>query len=104
MELVNGGKINNCYNLGTINNVNKTNNCYIGEILGRARGSSITSNSFYIDNEPIGNNLSSNCVTTKVTSDELKSDGTLNLLNQNGAVWKKDTSNVNNGYPIFTWQ
>lgn len=96
--------ISNSYNIGNINKNNQSSNCYIGEILGRARDNSATFNSFYINNEPIGNNSSSNCVTTKVTSDELKSDKTLNLLNQDEVVWKKDTSNINNGYPIFVWQ
>lgn len=98
------GEIEGAYNTGAINNVNKSSNCYIGELFGTTLNNASSSNVFYFNNEPIGNNLSSNCTTTKVTSDELKSDKTLNLLNQNGIVWKKGASNVNNGYPIFTWQ
>ena len=95
--------VSNSYNLGTIKNLGQSTNA-IGEILGNALENAVASNLFYINNEPIGNNLSSECETIKVTNAQLKSDEILNLLNQDGVVWKKDTSNINNGYPIFTWQ
>ena len=100
----NRGELVGSYNIGTISNINENAKCYIGEIFGRAKETAKSSNSFYINNQPIGENLSTSCVTTKVSSEQLKSDDILNLLNQNGVVWKKDTSNVNNGYPILEWQ
>lgn len=98
------GKVIGGYNAGNINNIYQDSKCDIGNLIGVATETADVSNLFYIDNEPIGNNLSNSCEITKVTSDELKSDNMLNLLNENGLVWKKDISNVNNGYPIFTWQ
>ena len=98
------GTTENCYNIGNINNVMQSPNCSTGELAGDATASAVMSNSFYLNNEPIGENLSSSCVTTKVTNEQLKSDETLDTLNQSELVWKKDTSNINNGYPIFTWQ
>ncbi len=83
-----GGVIGECrgemtggYNTGKINNIYQTSNCRIGDLIGVATETANISNLFYMSNQPIGNNLSSNCI-----------------------VWKKDTSNVNNGYPVFTWQ
>ena len=89
--------------LAFIKNLGQSTNA-IGEILGNALENAVASNLFYINNEPIGNNLSSECETIKVTNAQLKSDEILNLLNQDGVVWKKDILNINNGYPIFTWQ
>ena len=98
------GEIECAYNTVYISNVNQSSNCYIGELFGTTINNASSSNVFYFNNEPIGDNSTSSSVTTKVTSEQLKSDEILNLLNQNGAVWKKDTSNINDGYPIFTWQ
>ena len=98
------GNIECAYNTGYIDNVNQSSNCYIGELFGTTINNASSSNVFYFANEPIGDNSTSSSVTNKVTSEQLKSDEILNLLNQNGVVWKKDTSNINNGYPIFTWQ
>ena len=98
------GKMIGGYNAGKINNIYQASNCRIGDLIGITTETANVSNVFYMNNQPIGNNLSTSCVTTKVTSEQLKSDDTLNLLNQNGVVWKKDTSNVNNGYPILEWQ
>lgn len=98
------GELKGSYNVGIINNVNQATNCLMGEISGRAREEGSITNSFYLNNQPIRVNLSNSCVTTQVTSEQLKNDEILNLLNQNGTVWKKDISNVNNGYPIFIYQ
>lgn len=98
------GKTKCAYNIGYINNVNQSSNCHIGELFGTTINNASSSNVFYFNNKPIGDNSTCSSVTTKVTSDELKSDEILNLLNQNGVVWKKDTTNMNNGYPIFMYQ
>ena len=98
------GRIEGGYNIGNITSDEQGTRWLVGELFGVAEADGIISNSFYINNEPIGSNLSSNCITNKVTSEGLKSNETLNLLNQNGEVWKKDTSNINDGYPIFKWQ
>ncbi len=103
--IANNGELINSYNLGTITNVNQSSIYRMGEIEGVIQGEASVSNSFYLNNQPIGINYSSSlCVTTQVSRDDLKGDNVLNILNQNGIVWKKDTTNVNNGYPIFTWQ
>ena len=100
----NRNNVSGSYNIGKINNVDEANNCWIGEIFGVATENASSSNSFYVNNQAIGLNYSNSCITTQVTSKQLKSNETLTLLNQDGIIWKKDTSNINNGYPIFTWQ
>lgn len=94
----------NAYNIGKINNINSANNCWIGEIFGVVTEEASSLNSFYIDNQPIGHGISEFCNISKITSDELKGDEILDILNQNGAFWKKDINNINKGYPILYWQ
>ena len=38
------------------------------------------------------------------TEEEMKSDSFIELLNNGENNWKKDTNNINNGYPILNWQ
>lgn len=38
------------------------------------------------------------------TEEEMKSDNFLRLLNNGENIWKRDTNNINNGYPILYWQ
>ena len=39
------------------------------------------------------------------TEEYLKSDEFINELNSKyNGIWKKDTKNINNGYPILNWQ
>lgn len=103
--IANNGELINSYNLGTITNVNQSSIYRVGEIGGVIMGEASVSNSFYLNNQPIGVNYSSSpCITNQVSSDELKSNEILSLLNQNAIVWKKDTSNVNSGYPILDYQ
>lgn len=42
-------------------------------------------------------------VTVK-TETEMKSDEFITVLNNGGTAWKKDTNNINDGFPILSWQ
>ena len=43
---------------------------------------------------------------TAKTETEMKSEEFVTLLNegQDGTPWKQDTNNINNGFPILSWQ
>lgn len=101
--------IKNAYNTGEIiNGSNTENNIMIGEIFGRVwGGSNIFGNYYYLNtakNLPFGKDHTAIATANKVSSEQLKSNEVLEVLNSENQVWKKDTSNINNGYPIFNWQ
>ncbi len=111
---------------GTVGNTTIMNNCYStaeniienggtttekGMILGKNISEAI-SNLYYkkIDETPgigaanIDENLGDDTEMAK-TGEQMKSREFLDLLNQNSEnIWKEDTNNINNGYPILTWQ
>ncbi len=128
---VEGSKVCNCYNFGKIkgktssgivwNNSDKIKiiSCYnAGELEGTTKyeitNKGIIENCYYISNQgtAIGNSL-------EVTSEQLKTlaptlDKAYTIDEETGAVtiseteiqnvWKEDTENKNEGYPIFKWQ
>lgn len=94
----------NVYNIGKIDNINNTKNCWCGEIFGVVTEGVSSSNAFYLNNNPVGLENSISCNTSQITSEQLKSDEILNLLNQDAVVWKEDVDNINDGYPILYWQ
>ncbi len=67
-------------------------------------------NCFYLENtiKPLEGDSESalNARGTKKTEEEMKSEEFVNLLNegQEDFPWKKDTNNINDGYPILSWQ
>ena len=82
--------INTSYNIGKINNVG-----YAGGLVGADFGN--ISNSFCLDT----------CLNVKTadteynkTEEELKN----NILENLGDYFKKDSENINSGYPILSWQ
>ena len=38
------------------------------------------------------------------TEEEMKQDSFVELLNNGESNWKKDVNNINNGYPILSWE
>lgn len=94
----NQGKISNGYNIGKI--VVGGQNALIGEIAGEVReDNSLVSNMYYLKNNPFGkSNLTGN-EAVLVKEEDIK-----NLNITLGEMFKKDTNNINNGYPILSWQ
>ena len=102
---VGGGTVKNCYNIGPLSGMRK------GEITGYTYASIIKS--YFLNNtgnDAVGEILDSNVTVdvTAKTTEEMKTQEFVDLLN-NGrtgseAVWKMDTKNINNGYPILAWQ
>lgn len=41
---------------------------------------------------------------TEKTEDEINSTILLQWLNADEEIWKSDNKNINNGYPILSWQ
>ena len=98
--------INNSYNIGEI----KQSSGYTGGIIGKKNVSGILtlSNNYWLSTcgtkygfarDESNGNTSSNVNATPKSSQELK-----NLTATLGASFKADTENINNGYPILTWQ
>ena len=106
----NGGSVNSCYTTGTVKG-NQTTDTTIGMIIGRNNGGTIN-NIYYkkVDDTPgVGEaNIDENLGTDSnmVKTEEMKQDSFVDLLNSGNEEvgWKKDTSNINNGYPILKWQ
>lgn len=100
------GTIKNCYNIGKV-----TANLYIGSLLGYINISGTISNSYYLAgtaNYALGGTTASNgsnpSGTAKYTEAQLIS--AIDLLNalQEPAVWVTDDNDINDGYPILSWQ
>ena len=104
---LNRGVLQNSYNIGTIENTGEklggivgSNNRFVyegQELIGK------TTNSYCLENGSInafGENtgIAGEECSTK-TSSELK-----NLASTLGSAFKTDTNNINNGYPILSWQ
>ena len=91
----------NCYNAGTVTSDHDLR--WVGAIAGNYSWMEVA-NLYYLDTSAavsIGNPTSSRDKATAKTSEELKSAEFLALI---GDAFKEDTGNVNNGYPILTWQ
>ena len=105
--------IENCYSIGRVGKLegDKSEAITIGMVLGRIyAGSKVAENLYYqkID-ETLGigiNNAEIVIEDTDMqkTEEEMKSDNFLRLLNNGENIWKRDTNNINNGYPILYWQ
>lgn len=101
-----GGEIKNSYNEGNINATNSEIGGILGKIITTYPTNVNVANCFYLNNIEKGANVPEgnyNVETTKL-EEKMNKDNLLNLLNQGSNTWKKDTTNINNGYPILNWQ
>ena len=93
----------NCYNIGKID-TNISN--YEGSIIGS--GLCPISNCFYLTGSYLqGADLGTTYASSIIekTEAEMKQEEFVTLLNGGtGTAWKKDTNNINTGYPILSWQ
>lgn len=95
----NSSSISNCYNIGIIE-------CdfieYAGIVgyTGKSQNNKIENN-YYLEN--VINGISNDRIIIDgiehKTSEELKA-----MASVLGSAFKQDTNNINNGYPIFSWQ
>ena len=94
--------INNAYNIGNIETENKTSQ-RIGSIIGMPSFVTL-SNCYYLSGTyevGIGENIESDSVKKLETINDFPS--VLSIVNIEN-VFKEDTNNINNGYPILEWQ
>ena len=95
--------VKNSYNIGILE-INGQASAK-GLIYGTLKGS--MDNCYYIEQE--GFNIG-NTSTAEITNcgpkslDEMKKEEFVNLLNKETVAFKKDTNNINNGFPILEWQ
>ena len=100
------GIIKNCYNIGNIT----TGSVYAGGIsaINTTDLSNIQiSNCYYLNTINVKgiNNQEVSGMAEGKTSDDMKLATFVQLLNnENTDIWVQDTNNVNNGYPILSWQ
>ena len=104
---LNMGILNNGYSKGSIENYSTYNYIRIGNITGSNQKT--LENCYFLNNNTIINESDANTqiVTfgTQVTEKEIKDNNFITKLNENNLnIWKSDTSNINNGYPILYWQ
>ena len=107
------GSIKNCYSTGEVGILegNNSETTTIGMVLGRIfTGSKLAENLYYqkIDETlGIGINVTEIVIeetNMQKTEEEMKQDSFVELLNNGESNWKKDTNNINNGYPILYWE
>ena len=117
-----GGTVKNCYNLGTVSSTSD----YVGGIAGKMdvgdsdifncyNAGNITTTSICKGGICSDISGSTNCYylqgtitdssATVTTSANLKSvDWLVANLSWSATAWKNDSKNINNGYPILSWQ
>ena len=105
---LNSGEVNNCYNIGKINNV-ASQTSRIGSIIGVLSGTNpIVKNCYYLTGtaeKSLGGNIIGDFSNVlEKTEEEMKQDSFVELLNNGESNWKKDTNNINNGYPILNFE
>ena len=102
----NRGEIIDCKNYGkiTITSSDKYG-CFVGSISSNNLDSTIDK-CYYLSTLGIGgiNKVDIENQAEAKTAEYLKSDELLIVLNSESNNWKKDTKNVNEGYPILSWQ
>ena len=90
--LLNGWNENTFRSFGYVRPENTVSNCYYLE--NSVEG--IEDTEWFIDGITTG---------TKVTEEEMKSEEMVEKLNTGeNQAWKPDTNNINDGYPILSWQ
>ena len=105
---INSGSINLCYNAGKIEGLGNLINTKIGSIVGQTLIN--INNCYYLtgtSENGVGDNYTPSLEHNIVekTEEQMKSNEFLNLLNQNNEnIWKVDSNNINNGYPILYWE
>ena len=101
----NNGKICNCYNIGKIEQLNDKN-C----VVGNNDTNGIISNSYILASleKPCicetNDGGTIDAISATKTELEMKTAEFITILNVDGESFKADTNNINNGYPILSWE
>ena len=103
---INSGTLINSYNRGTVENSNINNYIRIGSLTGR---STTTLDRCYYLKDTVINIPDDDTVImllgTQVDEQEIKDNNFITKLNENNSnIWKRDTNNINDNYPILYWQ
>ena len=100
------GAVENCYDIGNVEGT-ATKEVTVGMCIGRMYNTNVSINYiYYLKNENgitglgIGEDLEGMAKSEK----EMKESSFLDLLNKTSNSWKSDDNNINNGYPILSWQ
>lgn len=92
-----------CYSIGDVTAINTTR---VGAVFGAKNSGSTYANLYYNSNlklTAIGGIDDTEGMYQ--TESQMKSNEFLQLLNKNTAnAYKQDSNNINNGYPILSWQ
>ena len=95
-QMFNSGIVKNCYNIGNVETTNLYNR-HVGAMVGVFNDTQ-TINTYYLKNTiNNGDNIDNN--STEFTSENFK-----DLYLKLGSDFKQDINNINNGYPILSWQ
>ena len=98
----------NAYNIGSFDVNDTASKAIIGAICGEDTSNTTIKNSYYLNSisyEGVGkeNSLVDNIEITAITSNQ-KQELLKNLNGDGNNIWKNDAKNINNGYPILSWQ
>ena len=106
-----GGELKNSYSIGKINvQKNGDSKLIVGTAVGGNTGLGVGTieKSYYLINRlfATGNNIDRTEVGEEKTESEMKGPGFVEMLNdgQEGTPWEQDTNNINNGFPILSWE
>lgn len=102
--------IENSYNIGSFDvNVNQmANSASIGAICGEDTSATTIDNSYFLNSIPYSSigkeNSSGDNIDIKSMASNQKQELLTNLNKDGNNSWKNDDKNINNGYPILSWQ
>lgn len=91
------GTLRNCYSCGSV--LDDYSGC---AIVGTTDFEVTIDNCYYLEIEDGAVDETDGVV--KKTADEMRSDEFLAALDKGQNAWKKDVNNVNNGFPLLSWQ
>ena len=106
---LNYGQVTNAYSIGkVISQEDEFDDVFIGNICGRKASGNIV-NCYYLPNTILTSNTDNIQLRTEgqeISADKMKEENFVNLLNENNTeiTWKLDIENINNRYPVLTWQ
>lgn len=104
--------VTNSYNVGTITVVGSAENPYCGAVAGELKNSASVSNCYFLagsytyakgshTDEAVGNPAATD---GKKTASEMKLDSFAIALSPTAKAFNMDSSSINDGYPILSWQ
>ncbi len=93
--------IENCYSAGTVTAVGSNTKAAAITYGEKVSTSSGVQNCYYLENILVVNGIGGNNIAFRKQKTEEELKGLASTL---GSAYKADTGNVNNGYPLLTWQ